>query len=650
MRSFNIKYLLCLSLLFAISKSNFAQYSKRYEDSLLLVVEVTKNDSIRFGALNNLFSYYRNSNTQKALIYAKIIYVYADSIPGKLRMGRAYNCLSLVYTDLGDLDSALKYSFKNLEYNEQTKDSINIAGAYLNIGKLYTGQNNNSEGANWYRKSLDLFKRLNHPLGMGVAYNNCATIYKKSASYDTALLYFKYAFKYKMLSEDKSSAASTLMNIGDLFQSLNKSDSVFKYYTQALAIANEVNNVRLKLQIFSNFGRFYSASKDFEKAEKYFLDAYSIALLMHLKPDLENITAQMVNMYELKNDFKNAYKYATINLIYKDSLFTESNARQINELQVKYETTKNEEKIAILNQQKKINHEQLLRNRSLIVFASVLFLLFVVICVLLFKRNQITQQSNLELEHKNHVIDEQKSEITDSIKYAKKIQESLLPRLAHINKILPNSFLIYKPKNIVSGDFYWVHKSGNDIYIVLADNLLQGVPGAFMSLVGMNLLNRALDNEKIKDIVKIKRFIADEIATILKGSAEYNRFTDKLAFSILKHDTEKNTLEYLSADNALYISDQSGALTEIKSETSYKATNLYQLTEGDTVYMFTDGFADQLGGGDGKKMLNKRVFSLIQSMSKLDLGTQKEKLLDEFESWKGTYEQTDDILILVYKI
>ena len=276
--------------------------------------------------------------------------------------------------------------------------------------------------------------------------------------------------------------------------------------------------------------------------------------------------------------------------------------------------------------------------------------------------------ARFELNKSKHQIEEKNKEITDSINYAKRIQMALIPPENVMKELLPNSFLIYKPKDIVSGDFYWAteltttnssKENEKLVAFCVADCTGHGVPGAFMSLIGVKILNQSVKQKDVNSPAEALDFLNTQVfQTVNKHSDKDNIVRDGMdvIFCAINFNTLK--LSFSGANNPIYII-RAGELIQIKADKqpigSYEkltpfTNHEFQLEKGDMVYGFTDGFVDQFGGDDGKKMKSKRFKEQLILNASQDVEIQKEKLNSYFEEWKGTHEQLDDVCVIGIKI
>ena len=251
-------------------------------------------------------------------------------------------------------------------------------------------------------------------------------------------------------------------------------------------------------------------------------------------------------------------------------------------------------------------------------------------------------------------VEEKQKEITDSINYAKRIQEAILPSFDFIKKHLPDSFIYYQPKDIVAGDFYWAEKVGDDFFIAAADCTGHGVPGALVSVVCCNALNRTVNEFKLSDPGKI----LDKTRELVLESFSKNEADIKDGMDISLISINGNVVKWAGANNPLWYY-QNNDLKELKANKQPIGktdnpdpftTHTIELKKGDSLYLFTDGFADQFGGPKGKKFKYKQLEELLISTNQLSISSQHEALKNALNSWKGSLEQVDDICIIGIRV
>ncbi len=281
--------------------------------------------------------------------------------------------------------------------------------------------------------------------------------------------------------------------------------------------------------------------------------------------------------------------------------------------------------------------------------------------------SDITKIKEAEME-----IKKQKEEITDSIKYARRIQSAILPNEEYVTKSLPNHFILFKPRDIVSGDFYWAAQIENELVVVAADCTGHGVPGAFMSILGISILNDLVNKQKIIHPHEILNQLRYNVIKSLNPSekvsgndtdSDENIIKDGMDISICVLNLDTNRLMYAGAHNPLYLIRNTNEEPKIDI---YKAdkmpigvyvnidqsftNHVIDLKKGDTFYIFSDGYADQFGGASGKKFKYNQFRQLLLDIQNKDMKGQKNMLELEIEKWMGKHQQLDDIVIIGMKI
>ncbi len=263
-----------------------------------------------------------------------------------------------------------------------------------------------------------------------------------------------------------------------------------------------------------------------------------------------------------------------------------------------------------------------------------------------------------EVEEQKLLVEEKNRDILDSIEYAKRIQTAILPPPRIVKEFLKNSFVLYLPKDIVAGDFYLMESIDNTIYFAACDCTGHGVPGAMVSVVCNNALNRSVNEfgERLpgKIFDKTRELVLENFA---KSDEEVN---DGMDASLCALDVSTGKLYWCGANNPLWIYRvASKSLEEIKPdkqaigrgyEGSLFTTHELQLQKGDTLYLFTDGYADQFGGEKGKKLTKARFREILVSMIELPMDVQREKLLAQHDAWRGKLEQVDDICVMGVRV
>ncbi len=264
-------------------------------------------------------------------------------------------------------------------------------------------------------------------------------------------------------------------------------------------------------------------------------------------------------------------------------------------------------------------------------------------------------QHNKNTEDLNQIYLKQKKELTESLKYASYIQKALLPKNPVLKRNFPDHFLLFEPRDIVSGDFYWLLRRKDLLYFAIGDCTGHGVPGAFLSILGISFLNQIVDrNEKINP-AEVLNYLREYIMKALQQTGDEHEQKDGIDMSLCVIDYMENQLQFAGAFNPLYIIKNTNRLIEvpgdkmpigIAAETEIAFRNhLIDLSAGDLIYMFSDGFVDQFGGPEGKKYKYRPFRNLLLTICKLPMADQKAALIASLNEWKGDLPQLDDITV-----
>jgi serine phosphatase RsbU (regulator of sigma subunit) len=378
-----------------------------------------------------------------------------------------------------------------------------------------------------------------------------------------------------------------------------------------------------------------------------------------------------------KKDYKNALLMYELYVKMNDSLVNAQNRKAALKAELKYDYDKKAAADSVrVQEEKKLNEvkhqQQLAQQKWMIYIAAGAFVFVLIIAILIFrglqqkkKSHQLLESSNFLLEETNkevtkqkELVEEKQKEIIDSINYAQRIQHAVLTGDDVWNKISTEHFILHKPKDIVSGDFYWAYVAQNRKCVwVLGDCTGHGVPGAFMSMLGNSFLNEIVVENHIFNADQILNRLRTKIISALEQKGELRK--DGMDVALCVWNKMDNTLEFAGANNSLILM-RNGILNEYKGDkmpvgkhegelkpfTSVK----FQLEKNDVIYMYTDGYADQFGGEKGKKFKYKSLHALLQSFGNESLGSQKDKLNEAFEKWKGELEQVDDVSMIGIRV
>lgn len=572
------------------------------------------------------------------------------------------------------IDSALSYYNKALHYFEKIGNEKGIAKAYQSFALIKQSLNDYQGALQDCQKALDVYDKLNWTLGRVNVLNNMASNSMFLQKYDDAVHYSRQAFSLSKTLNDSIKYFITMSEYGGKLYYVNKLDSA-AYYIQKATPFFERNGMYAQLIVLhSNLAdAFWELKHDVRLSKSHYLMALKYTGLSGAMDNAKFLYRQLAACYIEERRWDSIGFYFSKTLAIGDSLNAATAIANLNELQTKYETEKKELQIKTqsfeIEAQEKQNEQ-----KSLIILFGTLALLgtgfFAAMAFINFKKtkkaNVIIENQKLEVElkneeitHQKELVEEKQKEIIDSITYAQRIQQAVLTGEEVWNKISKEHFILFKPRDIVSGDFYWAYNTPNNRSIfALADCTGHGVPGGFMSMLGNSFLNEIVVENKIFKANEILNKLRSKIIHALeqKGQAEQK---DGMDISLCVWNKIDNTLEFAGANNPLWLlrnkelieykADKMPIGTYLETEIPFNSTTI-QLQQDDIIYLTTDGYADQFGGDKGKKFKYKPMMEAIIRHSGESMEVQKASLEKLHETWKTGYDQVDDVSIIGIRV
>jgi len=705
-----------------------------YAEEALKYAEAIEN-SEKIAEANMLLAYiYTDLDfTEKIIDYYKKAEQYYAKTNNISTLSEIYKNIGFAYENNGDYGNAGKYYLKALKIIETLNNDIELARILSNIGSVYFKQEQYEGALKYWNRTLIKVKQLDYAEGISITLSNIGNVYlekfnkKDSTTFhflDEAENHYSQGLDIATEANDSSTMYLIYNNIGNLYKQKKEIKKALLYYKKALIIAKNEKNTYNQVLVLGNIGDIFSDNKKYKKAIESLKKAEIIAKENKYYELQVNIFFNFAFAYDKLKNYKEAYNYQERYVSLSDSLKNDDIAKSFAENEKKYNYEKREkenEKLKITNQ---LQEEKNTKQRLFLIASIVglLLLSFLAIAILrgyrqkrranelLEKQKTQILDKNTELVHLNEEISSQRDEIeaqrdlvsiqknqiehihtevTHSIKYAQRIQTSILPKKDILDNNFTDSFVLFKPKDVVSGDFYWfTHSEEEDITIATAaDCTGHGVPGAFMSMLGVSFLKEIVNKEYITNTGLILKKLRKEIINALQQKGETGEQKDGMDMALIAFNHKTKVLQFSGANNPVYIvSDELNILTkgtEYKTfleENNEKGKNLYeikpdkmpiaiylkmdrfithevQLKDGDMVYMSSDGYADQFGGPKGKKLKYKPFKRLLLENSCKDLEFQHNELDKYIEDWKAytdedgeVYEQVDDICIVGLKI
>jgi len=643
---------------------SLAQQSK--VDSLEKALSKSKEDTNKVILLNSLCSELARTNPEKAIQYGNK----ALSLSEKLRFdkgtGLALNRLAIVDYYQGNLAQGLERLLKAIKIFEKTKNKKGMASAESMIGTIYGSKTDFDNAIEHYSNALKLYEELKYKHGMAGCYNNISLMHSLKKDYAHTLENYFKALKILEETGDKTNTAITLNNIGNAYSTMGKNDSAMAYYSRSLNMKEELGDKFGMIESHFSISKMYFLDKNISESKKHLAKTIDISKEIGEKAHLAEAYDLLAKCDSSERNFLDAYMHSQQYIRIKDSLMSEENLKQIAEMQSKYDFDKKESAMKAEQDKKDAmaKQEQELRDyRQLVIeiicVSVVVFLLS--ISFILYKRYKAKQKANKEITAQKKIIEEKNKDITDSINYAKRIQDAILPDKEIKYRLFTDGFVLFQPRDIVSGDFYWFAEKNGRRLIAAVDCTGHGVPGAFMSMIGISFLNEIVIEKGITNPGEILSELRHMVIRSLKQTGAGGEAQDGMDIALLSFDDKNSTVEFAGANNPLWICrKENGKVNEYKPDKrpigffrgqGLPFTNqVIEVKTGDSLYIFSDGYADQFGGPKGKKLKYKPLQELLLSIQKEKMLRQEEILTEHFRKWKGTLEQIDDVLVIGIRV
>jgi serine phosphatase RsbU (regulator of sigma subunit) len=647
-----------------------SEEDKRQVDSCLNLYHRTNQDTMRVHALmgivnnvwnNDVWPEYNRYLMNRILASAPRNRDKNEIAFMKRILAETINNEGFYHRNLGNIPKALEYYHMSLKLLEELKDSIGMSFLYNNLGAIYQHQGSYSMSVHYHHKSLDLKKMLGDTAGMAHTYNNLGVVYQRFDSLEKAMEYFHKGQELYLKYNNVRGWSRGYYNLAFGYAEIDSFDKAKEFYEKSLDGFESYGDEEGISMTSSGLGSLAFKMGDYTRAKYYAEIGLKYAQELGSPELIKNNAAVLYLVAKNSGDYKVALEMRNLEIKMIDSLVNTDNIKKSADAEAKYQFEK-EQAIRDTEHRSEIEKQQSLaaaekkRQNTFIIAVSTVLVLVVLFSVFLNNRIQITRKQKKIIEEQKHEVEEKNKEILDSIRYAKRIQNAILPSMESMKKELKNGFVLYKPKDVVAGDFYWMEKIDSRVYFAAADCTGHGVPGAMVSVVCSNALSKALLEENALTTGELLDKTRDIVISRLAKSGE--EMKDGMDISVCLIDFETMELQWSGANNPLWMIREN-KLMEFKADkqpvgvhSSMKpfTTHRIPLMQHDKIYLLTDGFQDQFGGENGKKFKASQLKEIILQMTDLDMNEQKEKLEIAFENWKKGIEQVDDVCLIGVRI
>ena len=615
-----------------------------------------------------------------------------------------YEFLLKIASNSVDSDTILKYSKQADNLAEKLNKSPAQAAVLKGFGYMDSGKL--ALALECFMKAANFYKENHNDYGLAAAYTYMSEAYNQQENFDNARYYLKNAVDIFIKEKDSVSLASALHNLGYANYRKGQYDTALVLYTQTGNIYRKLGYQNEYAYCLGNSGLAYARKSDFQRSEDYLLraieiltkqsdqsderavleymieyagilqqkgeinKAISIAKLSFDKAEKNNLLEferdaawRLARLYRSSDRYDSAYYYQSFYINANDSIKSVRNIQKMADLRTEFEVAKKQSEVDVLRKNKIIQLLVIVGLSLILVLAIGIILLYYHSLKRSKKLTSALDERRILLEKQSKELKQQGEEIIGSINYAKRIQSAILPPESYINELLNKNFIFYKPKEIVSGDFYWIKRVKNYTILACADCTGHGVPGAFMSMLGISLFNDIVERREITEANQILNELRVQLKLSLRQVGHKEEPKDGMDLALCVIDNNNNLMQFAGANNPLYIIKNKNGVTEFKeisadtmpvgfysSDEESFSNHTVQLQTGDTFYIFSDGFIDQNGGEKNHKFSSAKFKKFLSDIHDKPMNQQKQIMEKTLDEWMAGRNQRDDILVIGVRI
>ncbi len=683
----------------------WSEYNKSLEfrdRSLKIAKQLADTAQIIFEYIGVGNLYYLMGKWPDAAGFFYNAYEFLEEFENPAYEARVYHSLGNVKYMMGGFAQATEYYHKAINYYS-LEGTQGVGECYLGLGNIFYEQNDLSRAHSYYKEALNFFEQENHLPGKLNALLNIGNIKLAKGKPEEASVEYERSLTIARESGDRVGIGNCYINMAMVHSAREDFDNAISYYQQGLEVFRSIDNLQGKAKAMINMASLYIRSGDYIKALELSTQSLPIAKDIQALDEQRIVYRNLFRIYQELSNYEKALDFHQKYKMISDSITSLESRKDINRLEALYQHDKMQQQVDLQNallekrdaeiqqQNLEVSRQRLQRNGFLIGVLLLTFFSGVIYFNLRQRKkaNRLLEKQKKEIEKFNRklslqnqeikatrdelamqklIIEQKNQKLLSSIRYAQNIQNALLPEKPLMNKLLKEYFLLFKPREIVSGDFYWVGAQNGKTIFALADSTGHGVPGAFMSMLGLSFLNEVLARKDFSHPEKLLAQMREYIINALHQQTGKTGQNDGLDVALVMMDHGKNSIEFAGARCPVYIGTQNSirvngellndpdcSVKKIKADLMPVAyhlkmepfTNyLIELNPGDMIYLMTDGFADQFGGYGKERFTSRKVKRLLENIYNLPVQEQKRSMEEAFFSWKGKNEQVDDVSIL----
>jgi tetratricopeptide (TPR) repeat protein len=586
----------------------------------------------------------------------------------------SHNSLGNVYLYKGNMPLAMEHYTEALRIFEEAGMGTDAIGMRVNIGNVHVKQRNYPKAIECYAKILEDTYH-GSPMDIALANHGTGSAYGAMGKLDSAFIFFRRSAEISKANGLLGEYTVTILDMGTAFQKMEKYDSAFLCFREALELNRPIGNKMAISSALNGIAFYYVDVEKFDSAAIIAQEVYSLAQEIGSRDKMAEAARLMYTVHKSRGNSKQALRFYREHVTIQRELFNEENQRKIleDEFQLDYDVKHAKDSVASAlraAEAEKVRAEQIkasdaeIARKEIQQFFLIGGLVFVfAFALVILNRFKLARRQKHTIELQHGKLEEKNKEIFDSITYAKRIQDAILPPTSMFNRIWPDAFIFYRPKDIVAGDFYWLEETNEHIFLAVADCTGHGVPGAMVSVVCHNALIRSVREYGLKKPGEILDKTRELVIETLDASD--SEVKDGMDISLVGISKKSGEIQFSGANNDLFVLRSDSAakgedlLQVVKCNkqpvgrfSTYESfsTNRVEVKKGDCLYLFSDGYSDQFGGDKGKKLKMVNFRKILTGLMDVPMKTQATFLEKEFDNWRGEFEQIDDVCVVGIRI
>jgi len=616
----------------------YPEAKEQFENSLIIAKQKNFTIETALSFENIAKVLWRRGKITEALEYIYTAISIYEELNNKENLFVAEIFVCNIYIDTKEYDKAYDI-YKEME-KRFPNDEKKLAEIYRGRGVVSFYKNNFIEAREFYKKALDIHIKNDSKLKMGIEYGNIAETFEKTGDYKIALKYYFSALEELEKTNYTSSIIFSYYGIGRTYQAMGDFKHTHEYLQKSLDLANKTGEEREKPTIYQLISEAYAAEGNYEKAYFYHVK-YSEKTEVLINFEKNRLNTELAQKYNLESIEMENQILKQKNLLANSNFVHERRTKAILMIGIffliltisivlyqSYKRKKAHKELSIANKKDRQKSEQIKTTSKKL------------------------EQSNINLLEKNGLLEDAQYNINQSIEYASYIQTALLSDTKTLDTIFPENFILYKPKDVVSGDFYYFDIVKNNIIIAVGDCTGHGVPGGFMTMLALSLLDEIIRRAEIETTSKALEIMRIQVKRALKQDNEKS-MKDGMDIAICSINMKNTQMQYAGANSPLMILNN-GEMTIIKPDKQPVSTFIIEkpftnhkinLKKNDKIYMFSDGFKDQFNE-QNQRFKTSKFHNTLKAIQEFSMNDQKEILDDVFNQWKGEQEQIDDVIVV----